>query len=198
MRYSAKHKEHTRATLLKKASERFREEGLQGAGIARLMRDMGLTHGGFYGHFRSKNELVVTAMRSMFAETIEHMNQAAAASPKGKKVSALVNTYLNAETRDHPEMGCLLPTLASEIARQPKSIKRAYTQGFTEQVDNLARHMPGANAADKKRNAQSLLAGMVGTMMFARAVDDRDLSDQMLAQARQSYISLFEAGTQKG
>jgi TetR/AcrR family transcriptional regulator, transcriptional repressor for nem operon len=195
MRYSAKHKEQTRAKLLKKASKRFREEGLQSTGIAKLMRDMGLTHGGFYGHFRSKNDLVATALKDMFAETTEDLKKAIAGSTPGKEVSAIVNFYLSARNREHPELSCLLPTLASEIARQPKSIRQVYTQGFAEQVARLARFMPGDDEAEKNQRAHSFIAAMAGTMMFARAVSDPRLSDQILAQARDSYISIFEAKT---
>jgi TetR/AcrR family transcriptional repressor of nem operon len=198
MRYSRRHKEQTRAKLLKRASKRFREEGLQGTGIAKLMREMGLTHGGFYGHFRSKNDLVATAIKDMFSETVEDMKRTIAGSIPGKEVSAIVNSYLSARNREHPELGCLLPTLASEIARQPKSIRQAYTQGFSEQVAGLARFMPGADEAAKTKSAHSFLAGMAGTMMFARAVSDPQLSDEILAQARDSYISMFGGGTAKG
>ncbi len=191
MRYSAKHKEQTRSKLLKRASKRFREEGLQGTGIAKLMREMGLTHGGFYGHFRSKNDLVATAIRAMFAETIEDLKGAIAGCKPGEEIPAIVNTYLSAKNREHPELGCLLPTLAAEIARQPKAIRQAYTQGFTGQVERLAQFMPGTDKAAQLQNAQSLLAGMAGTMMFARAVSDRELSDSILAQARKSYILMF-------
>jgi len=197
MRYSAKHKEQTRAKLLKKASKRFREEGLQTTGIAKLMRDMGLTHGGFYGHFRSKNDLVATALKDMFAETTEDLKKAIAGSTPGKEVSAIVNFYLTTKNREHPELSCLLPTLASEIARQPKAVRQVYTRGFAEQIERLTQFMPGASEAAKRQNAHSLMAGMAGTMMFARAVSDRELSDRILAQARHSYISMFESEANK-
>lgn len=178
---------------MKKASKRFREEGLQATGIAKLMRDMGLTHGGFYGHFRSKNDLVATALKDMFAETTDDLKKVIAGSTPGKEISAIVNFYLSAKNREHPELSCLLPTLASEIARQPKSIRQIYTQGFAEQVARLAQFMPGADEAAKNQRAHSLMAGMAGTMMFARAVSDQELSDRILAQARDSYISIFAA-----
>jgi TetR/AcrR family transcriptional repressor of nem operon len=197
MRYSAKHKEQTRAKLLKKASKRFREEGLQATGIAKLMRDMGLTHGGFYGHFRSKNDLIATALKDMFAETTEDLKKAIAGSSPGKEISAIVNFYLTAKNREHPELSCLLPTLASEIARQPKAIRKVYTQGFAEQVARLAHFMPGSDEATKRQHAHSLMAGLAGTMMFARAVNDQELSDRILAQARDSYISIFEGREDK-
>src|SRR4029077_19355426 len=183
MRYSTKHKAQTRARLLKKASEDFREKGLKGTGIAKLMGQMRLTHGGFYGHFANKSDLVMAAINKMFEETIDHMQRSIDKNPRGKEVSGIVDGYLSPEHRDHPEHGCLLPVLAPEIAHQPKSIRKGYTRGFTEQISRLAQFMPGVDDEERRQNAQVLLAGMAGTMMFARAVDDPKLSDQILRGA---------------
>lgn len=177
--------------MVKKASERFREQGLRGIGIAKLMRDLGLTHGGFYGHFRNKNDLIATAMRSMFAENLKQLEQAVSASRPGEEVAAIVSSYLTSENRDHPERCCLLPTLAAEISRQPRAVQRVYTEGFTEQVRQLAQFMSGATAAERERQAHALMAGMAGTMMFARAVNDPELSEQILSQGREFYVATF-------
>lgn len=193
MRYSAKHKAQTHAKLLKKAAEHFRGQGLQGTGIAKLMGRMGLTHGGFYGHFANKNDLVAATLAEMFAESVQHMKNAVAGAAKGEEVGAIVNSYLSAEHRDHPEQGCLLPVLAPEIAHQPLSVRKAYTRGFNEQVGKLAQFMPGEDEAGRRERARVLMAGMAGTMMFARAVSDRELSDQILAHGRDFYSSAFSA-----
>jgi TetR/AcrR family transcriptional regulator, transcriptional repressor for nem operon len=192
MRYSTQHKARTHSRLLEKATEEFRARGLQGTGIAKLMAQMGLTHGGFYGHFTNKSDLVAAAIAKMFEEGVEHMEQAVAAAPEGKKVEAIVNTYLSQVHRDHPEKGCLLPVLAAEIARQPQSVRRAYTRGFNGRIKEMAKYMPGTDQEERRDNARLLIAGMAGNLALARAVSDRELSDRILAQAREFYISVFE------
>jgi len=192
MRYSAQHKARTHARLLKKATEQFRNQGLRGTGIAKLMGQMGLTHGGFYAHFENKSDLVAAATAKMFDETVDHMRLAVERAPKGKELAAIVSSYLSQQHRDHPDQGCLLPVLASEISRQPQSVRRAYTQGFNEQIKRLAAYMPGKDTEQKCEKARILLSGMAGSMMMARAVSDRELSDKILAQAREFYISGFQ------
>jgi TetR/AcrR family transcriptional regulator, transcriptional repressor for nem operon len=197
MRYSAKHKAQTRAKLVKKAAEGFRDQGLQGTGIAKLMSQMGLTHGGFYGHFDNKDELVVAALAEMFADNIEHMRKAVEGAPKGEEAVALVNAYLSPQHRDHPADGCLLPLLAPEIAHQPLSVRKAYTKGFQDRIDKFAQFIPGASENERQDRARIVLAGMAGTMMFARALSDRELSDRMLAQGREFFSSVVRPSAGK-
>jgi len=198
MRYSAQHKAKTHARLLKKATEQFRNKGLQGTGIAKLMGQMGLTHGGFYAHFENKSELVATATAKMFDETVEQMRSAVEGAPEGEELGAIVSSYLSQQHRDHPDQGCPLPILAAEISRQPLSVRRAYTQGFNEQIKRLAAHMPGKDYEQRCEKARLLMSGMAGSMMMARAVSDRGLSDNILAQAREFYVSAFEGSSLKG
>lgn len=192
MRYSAQHKAKTHARLLKKATEQFRIRGLQGTGIAKLMGQMGLTHGGFYAHFENKSDLVAAATAKMVDETVDHMRSAVEGAPKGKELAAIISSYLSHQHRDNPDQGCMLPVLAAEISRQPLSVRRAYTRGFDEQAKKLAAYMPGKNVEQKCEQARLLISGMAGSMMMARAVSDRELSDKILAQAREFYISAFE------
>jgi TetR/AcrR family transcriptional repressor of nem operon len=197
MRYSAQHKARTHARLLKKATEQFRNQGLQGTGIATLMGQMGLTHGGFYAHFENKSDLVATATAKMFDETVDHMRLAVERAPKDKELAAIVRSYLSQQHRDHPDQGCLLPVLAAEISRQPLSVRRAYTQGFNDLIKRLAGYMPGKDTEQKCEKARLLISGMAGSMMMAKAVSDRELSDKILAQAREFYISAFEDSSPK-
>src|SRR5260370_13019934 len=101
MRYSAQHKARTHARLLKKATEQFRTQGLQGTGIAKLMGRMGLTHGGFYAHFENKSDLVAAATVKMFDETVDHMKAAVEGAPKGKELSAILHAYLSSQHHAH-------------------------------------------------------------------------------------------------
>ena len=192
MRYSAQHKAQTHERLVKTAAKQFRRRGLQGIGIAKLMGGMGLTHGGFYAHFDNKNELVAAAARAIFSEAITAIESAAAAAPKGHELAAIIGSYLSAGHRDTTE-GCLLPSLAGEMARQPRGVRKALTQAFAEYANTVAKYMPGPSDAERGSQAQLLFSGMAGTMMVARAVIDPQLSDALLAQGREFYISAFSA-----
>jgi TetR/AcrR family transcriptional repressor of nem operon len=192
MRYSAKHKSMTHSRLLKKATEQFRERGVQATGIAKLMNRVGMTHGGFYAHFKNKEELVKSAMAIMFEETVARMKEAINGAREGKNVTAIVNAYLSEGHRDDPSGGCPVAAMAAEIVRQPMSVREAYTRGFNEQITKLAQYLPGKDQDERCENARLLLAGMAGTMTLARAISDRGLSDKTLAQARKFYISAFE------
>ncbi|MFL6304788.1 MAG: TetR/AcrR family transcriptional regulator [Candidatus Sulfotelmatobacter sp.] len=197
MRYSAKHKATSHAKLLKKASEQFRGQGVQGIGIAKLMGQIGLTHGGFYAHFENKNDLVAAALAKMFDEISTYMRAAVESAADGKYVSAIVNAYLSEDHRDHPKRGCPVAALSSEIARQPPPVRQGYTRGFNGLVRMMARYLIGANEGGRCHRARLLLAGMAGNMMIARAVSDRDLSNMILAQAREFYICAFESAPPK-
>jgi TetR/AcrR family transcriptional repressor of nem operon len=192
MRYSAQHKEQTHERLVKKAAEQFRRRGVQGIGIAKLMGKLGLTHGGFYAHFDNKSQLVAAAARKIFKEVITHVEAAAAAAPKGSEVTAIVSQYLSAGHRDNATQGCLLPSLAGEMARQPQAVRKALTREFNEFANKISKYMPGASEPERRSQARLLFSGMAGTMMVARAVSDRELSDTILAQGRKFYISTFQ------
>ena len=191
MRYSAQHKEQTHERLVKKAAEEFRRRGVQGIGIAKLMGKLGLTHGGFYGHFDNKSELVAAAARKIFKEAITQIEAAAAAAPKGRELTAIISDYLSAGHRDTTQ-GCLLPSLAGEMARQPQTVRKALTREFDEYANKISKYTPGASDEERRSQARLLLAGMAGTMMVARAVSDRELSDTILAQGQEFYISIFQ------
>jgi TetR/AcrR family transcriptional repressor of nem operon len=192
MRYSAQHKAQTHERVVKKAAEQFRRRGLQGIGIAKLMGGLGLTHGGFYAHFDNKSELVAAAARKIFQQAITQIEAAAAAAPRGRELTAIISDYLSAGHRDTTQ-GCLLPSLTGEIARQPQTVRKALTQAFDEYANKISKYMPGASDEERRSQARLLFSGMAGTLMVARAVSDRQLSDTMLAQGREFYISIFSA-----
>ncbi len=200
MRYSAQHKAETHGRLIRKAAEQFRRRGVQGIGIAGLMGQLGLTHGGFYAHFKNRDDLVAAVTGQIFEETIARMIAAAEAAPEGKKVRALVDSYLSTGHRDHVSLGCLLPALAGEMARQPQSVRSAYTRGLNDYFHRIARYMPGTRQEERCDQARLLLSGMAGAMMVARAMTDPESSDKLLDSARKFFGSAFErpsARTQK-
>ena len=197
MRYSRQHKEETHNRLLKKAAEEFRRNGVQSTGIAPLMGQLGLTHGGFYAHFDSKNELIAQATVPMFEDRLaRRMLAAAEAAPKGKAVRAIVTHYLSPQHRDSPE-GCALAGLAGEMARQPEPVRNAYISAMNDRLKRIAALLPGDDEKARFDQARLLMTGMAGTMMIAKAMTDRDVSDHFLEQARAFYVAAFESAPQQ-
>jgi TetR/AcrR family transcriptional repressor of nem operon len=197
MRYSRRHKEETHNRLLKKAAEEFQRNGVQGTGIAPLMGQLGLTHGGFYAHFDSKNELIAEATGPMFEDGLSRrMLAAAEAAPKGKAVRALVTHYLSPEHRDSPQ-GCALAGLAGEMARQPEPVRNAYISALNHRLKRIAALLRGDDEKARFDQARLLMAGMAGTMMIAKAMTDRDVSDHFLEQAQAFYAAAFESAPQR-
>jgi len=197
MRYSRQHKEETHHRLLKRAAEEFRRNGVQGTGIAPLMGRLGLTHGGFYAHFDSKNELIVEATGPMFEDALsQRMLAAAEAAPKGKAVQTIVTHYLSSQHRDSRE-GCALAGLAGEMARQPEPVRNAYISAMNHRLKRIAALLPGDDEKARLDRARLLVAGMAGTMMIAKAMTDRDLSDHFLEQARAFYAAAFATAPQQ-
>lgn len=197
MRYSRQHKEETHNRLLTKAAAEFRRNGMQGTGIAPLMGQLGLTHGGFYAHFDSKNELIAEATGPMFEDRLaRRMLAAAEAAPKGKAIRAIVTHYLSPQHRDSPE-GCALAGLAGEMARQPEPVRNAYISAMNDRLKRIAGLLPGDDEKARFDQARLLMAGMAGTMMIAKTMTDRDVSDHFLEQARAFYAAAFESAPQQ-
>jgi TetR/AcrR family transcriptional regulator, transcriptional repressor for nem operon len=198
MRYPAQHKAKTHERVLKKAAEQICRRGVEGTGIASLMGKVGLTHGGFYAHFPDKNALIAEATGPMLEEGVAEVIAAAEAAPEGKKVRAIVNTYLTTAHRDSPQT-CPVAGLAGEMARQSETVRNAYTGAIEDRLKLIARFLPGANEQEQRDRARLMMSGMAGTMMIARVITNRKASDHFLEQAREFYASAFEATTkQKG
>src|SRR2546427_11867331 len=170
MRYSRRHKEETHNRLLKKAAEEFRRNGVQGTGIAPLMGRLGLTHGGFYPPFDSKNELIAEATGPMFEDALSRgMLAAAEAAPKGKAVRAIVTHYLSPEHRDSCE-GCALAGLAGEMARQPEPVRNAYMSALNHRLKRIAALLPGDDEKARFDRARLLVAGVAGALMISKGM----------------------------
>jgi TetR/AcrR family transcriptional regulator, transcriptional repressor for nem operon len=129
----------------------------------------------------------------MFVEISAHMRAAAVESAAdGEYGFPIVNAYLSEDHREHPTRGCPVAALTSEIARQPQPVRQEYTRGFKGPIRTMAKYLPGRDEEERSRPSGLLLAGMAGSMMVARAVSDRDLSNRILAQTQEFYISAFE------
>ena len=172
MKVSREQAAANRERILEAAARLFRERGLDGIGVADLMAAAGLTHGGFYGHFQSKEALMALACGRALDRSLEKW--------RARSLPEIVAAYLSPRHRDQPGSGCAIAALASDVPRQGPAVRRTYTEGVRALVDELAVHLPGRSRAARRRAAAAALAGMVGALLLARAVDDAALSDEIL------------------
>ncbi|OBU86217.1 TetR/AcrR family transcriptional regulator [Chromobacterium subtsugae] len=181
MRYPGSHKLQTRRRIIAIASLRFRAEGLAHVGIANLMADLGLTHGGFYAHFSGKDALIAAACCEAQEQMNRHWRQQLAEAADGACLAALAEQYLSPAHRDFPDSGCVAAALAGELARQGPAVRRRFTDGLLPMLETLeeARRRDGAGPPPL-----ASLALMVGALLLARAVSDDELSQRMLDEAR--------------
>lgn len=191
MRYPVEHKAETHERIVRRAAREFRKGGSQGIGIAKLMSRLGLTHGGFYAHFKNKDGLITEATTCMFQEGLDRMKQAVAKARPGHEVKAIIDTYLSSTHRDHPEAGCMLPSLTADVARRSQGVRNAFTALLRRYAGAIARYMPGSTEEDRMKNALVLLSCMAGAVAMARAVSDPKLSDEILRDARRGLVKTF-------
>lgn len=172
----AKHREK----ILASAAKQFREHGFNGISVSDLMKDAGLTHGGFYGHFSSKEELAALAsVRALneVAEKWEKWIEEATDDP----LEALASNYLSLRHHDYPETGCLFSAAGSDLARQPFSVREAVTEGVQRFFDVIIRIVPGRTKAARKKKTIVVLASLIGGMVLARTISDPALRDEVLS-----------------
>jgi TetR/AcrR family transcriptional regulator, transcriptional repressor for nem operon len=175
MRVSREQVTENRRTIVEAAGRLFRERGFEAVTVAEIMKEAGLTHGGFYGYFGSKAELIAEALAEALTRTTT--------GPLGD-LSTYAAGYLSRSHRDDLACGCPTAALAAETIRQPSSARREMTRGIEQQLERLSRVAPGRNSALKRRTAIGTWAAMVGAMILARTSDDRALSDEVLDQTR--------------
>jgi TetR/AcrR family transcriptional repressor of nem operon len=184
---STAHKARTRARIIETAARAFRERGVEPVGIAEVMHEAGLTHGGFYAHFPSKEALVAEAAVLGMAESRQEFVSAAVEANTEAPVAEIIRRYVSRYHRDHPAEGCALPAMTSDVAREPDSVRHAFTTGLDEFIGLLTEYMPGATPEEQRDAALVLAAGMAGAVALSRAVDDSTLSDRLLLAARRFY-----------
>jgi TetR/AcrR family transcriptional repressor of nem operon len=191
MRYRPEHKAQVRQKIVKDASRRVRAQGLSGAAVATVMHDAGLTHGGFYKHFTSKDELLLESLRSGFGEIAYSLAQAAEQSRPGTAWKTIVKLYLSPEHCDHPEWGCPLAALAPELARVEKPMKPRVVDELTTYKNRLLPFMPGRRTADKERAFIVIFSTMLGAIGIARILPDPRARAGVLATAREFLLRSF-------
>jgi TetR/AcrR family transcriptional regulator, transcriptional repressor for nem operon len=189
MRYGKDQKQATRERIVEAAGRRFKEDGIHGAGVAAVMSDAGLTNGAFYGHFRSKEDLVANVL----ADQLRAQRQSFDAEPSDRAgLEAFIRSYLSPRHRDQRAGGCPSAALLDEIARRPAATKRVFTDELTRTMDEIASRLDPTDAEASRTDALTLFGLMVGTLQLARALSDRGLSDQLLAQGVQTALQLLD------
>lgn len=187
-RYDTAHKEKTRAAILEQASRAFRARGIAAVGIHEVMNSLGLTHGGFYAHFRSKDDLVGQACAHGLRQGAERRDARKVDGASRPNLARYIASYLAPSHRDRPETGCPLPALTAELGRGSEGARHELTEAAQAYVDGIRELLPDDIDPDR---AWALLAGMAGSVMLARAVDDPVLSDQILRASKDLYLEAF-------
>jgi TetR/AcrR family transcriptional regulator, transcriptional repressor for nem operon len=189
-RYGKAHKEATRQRIIDTAGRRLKRDGIDGSGIATLMKDAGLTNGAFYAHFASKDDLVATAV----AEQLRQQRANYGAYLPGRAgLEQFVREYLSNEHRDSPEDGCPSAALLDEIGRSSDATKEAFTDGLLISIDNMAAQLSPDDPQSARVKALTVFGMMVGTMQLSRALADRRLADAILEQGVQNVLALLDA-----
>ena len=190
MRYQPGHKAEVHRKIVKDASERVRSEGLNGTAVSAVMRDAGLTHGGFYKHFASKDELLIESLKEGFRDIIDTLVRAAEQSLPKDAWKAIVKTYLRPEMCEHPEHGCPLATLGPELARVDKRMKPQILAELVNYKNRMVPFMPGRRMADKERAFFAIFSTMTGAVEIARMLPD-PVRGQVLGNARDFLLHSF-------
>lgn len=189
-RYSPEHKEATRRRMIETAGQRFKNDGIDGSGIATLVADAGLTNGAFYGHFSSKDDLVATVVAQQLEDQVAVVNSL----PAGlESVEAFLRGYLSAAHRDDLAGGCPSAALLDEIGRCDAVVREAYTGGASSMIEAIARHLDDGDPQRTNERAIGLFALLVGSLQAARAVTDPELSDRILAAAFTNAMTIAGA-----
>jgi len=180
------HKARTRQRILDEAARIMRECGTESIGVASLMKRVGLTHGGFYAHFDSREALVQAVIAEMFTDSTQRMQPLWQQSDPAERLNRLIDYYLSETHRDSPAEGCPMPALVSEVGHLPDEAKAIFTQGVASMLQRLSELLAELGQRDAEALASSLLAEMVGALALARACPDKALSATMLARSRQA------------
>ncbi|SDT51318.1 TetR/AcrR family transcriptional regulator [Bradyrhizobium canariense] len=187
MRYEKGHKDATRQRIIDVASRQFRENGVAAVGIAGIMTDAGLTNGAFYSHFKSKEDLVRTVLSNALRGREETLRT-------GLKTNAglevMIRDYLSPAHRDRPSGGCPTAALVAEVARHPKATRDAFTGKISAFISLIATQIRKGSAARRRRDAVAIYGMMVGTLQLARAVNDKQLSDEILESGISAALAL--------
>jgi TetR/AcrR family transcriptional repressor of nem operon len=191
MRYSLEHKTQSHEKILSVAARSFREHGGDSSGIGTVMKKVGLTKGGFYRHFKSKDDLLVEAVARAFEEMGNGMVEVAKSAPEGQALRAIIEQYLSARHANSPGMGCVIAALGPELARKPLSVRKRIDASRESYRERLLPYVPGETREEKLAKFQLLFPSMAGVLTAARMTSSPQSREQMLMEARNFFIKVF-------
>ncbi|GBF75635.1 TetR family transcriptional regulator [Paenibacillus sp. 598K] len=186
MPYPEDHKLKVRGRIIESAARAFRANGLRDISVPVIMKGAGLTHGGFYAHFTNKDALIMETCRYAIGDTMALLQAAAAQTADRPPIETVIRYYLSPEHRDQTETGCILPALSGEISRASEELRDVFTAELQRMIDflcELGRLAPSTGRA--------LLSLLVGTLLLARSVPDRDFSDSLLTAGREQALAML-------
>ena len=184
MRYSETHKEETRKKVVKAAAAAVRAKGPDGVGVAEIMAEAGLTHGGFYAHFPNKEALVAAAIEEAFGQSRRRFARMTEGMTQAEALDAFIDAYVSADHRNYPQRGCPISTLANDLPRQGPLVRGAFDTGVANLIARIENWLPDGEPSARHSLASSMMAEMAGAVALARAVSDDRLADKLLAASR--------------
>lgn len=191
VRYSLEHKAQNHENILSVAARSFRRHGSDSSGIGTVMKKVGLTKGGFYRHFKSKDDLLVEAVARAFDEMGNGMLETAKSAPEGQALRAIIERYLSMGHANSPETGCVLSALAPELARKPLSVRKRIEASLEAYRERLVPFMSGQTREEKQEKIRVLFSSMAGVLMMVRMTSDPQRREQKLKEARSFFIKSF-------
>ncbi len=189
MRYNDTHKQKVREKLVRAAAECVRAEGPDGVSVARIMAEVGLTHGGFYAHFPSKEALVAAAIEEAFDQSRVRFARMTEGMTPSQALVTFIDTYVSFDHRNNPQHGCPIATLSSDLPRQGPLVRAAFDAGVTGLIERVGGWLAEQQPAVRRSLASSILAEMAGAVSMARAVSDHDLAEQLLEASRTRVLA---------
>lgn len=189
MRYAPDHKSRTHQHIVKSASRQFRAHGLSGPGVARVMHASGLTVGGFYKHFRTRDDLVAEAVAESLRDMRERMLSSARQAPTGEAWKQFIGNYLSIEHCEHADIGCPIPALAPEISRTKASVKKRIAGMLKEHRDGIMPIVPGSTITEKEKTFVVTLSAMAGAVALARTMTDLGDKQRILNTVRDYLLA---------
>jgi len=182
-------KEATHERIVETAARAIRRSGYGGAGVAEIMKEAGLTHGGFYAHFDSREALLIEAFAYAMDRSMAYWRKSTAETSPEKRLAAIVDSYLTSVHRDDPGRGCAVPTLGAEIVRESPKARKAFAAKLEQMIDMIAEQLIDLPPKAARKQAAVTLATMMGTLVLSRIAGNGEFSDDILAAGREAVLA---------
>lgn len=182
----------TRKNIIKSAAKQFRAKGIAATGLAEIMESVGLTNGGFYRHFESKDQLIRESIQLAADNLLDYLNVVMKESDKGNEIESVVEIYLSCVHKEHPESGCALAGIGSELSRADALSREIATNNILQFIDILLRQSGDEVSEEERKRATATVSMLVGALTLSRIVSDADLSNQILGSAKEAAIELLK------